>query len=112
MATKIRDTATGEILRTAIYTPDPESKEGEEFHKNYTNPYIIVDDICDGGRTFIEIAKVIRNEIYNDARVELYVTHGIFSKGMEVFEGLIDKIFYYDMGEFQCWSSAKSLSNE
>lgn len=41
----------------------------------------IVDDICDGGGTFILLA----NELYKHGAqsVSLYVTHGVFSKGYE-----------------------------
>lgn len=59
---------------------------------------LIVDDICDGGRTFIELAKMIRSfDSFNDtARViDLYVTHGIFSRGVEPLfhDGLINSIY-------------------
>jgi ribose-phosphate pyrophosphokinase len=80
-ASKVRDSGTGEILRTEI--PDYISYEGK--------PLLIVDDICDGGRTFIELAKVLREK--KPSRIDLYVTHGIFSKGFEVFDDLID--FFY-----------------
>ncbi len=56
----------------------------------YCNCYI-VDDICDGGRTFIEIAKVLKER--NAGKIILMVTHGFFTKGMEVFDGLIDEIY-------------------
>jgi len=80
-ASKVRDPNTGAILRTEV--PEEISYEGR--------PLLIVDDICDGGRTFIELAKVLRK--YNPSRIDLYVTHGIFSKGFLVFEDLIDNFF-------------------
>lgn len=40
--------------------------------------YLVVDDICDAGGTFIGLAKVIAEE--GDATADLFVTHGIFSK--------------------------------
>lgn len=40
---------------------------------------IVVDDICDGGCTFIGVADVLRDAIAGPLR--LYVTHGIFSAG-------------------------------
>lgn len=43
--------------------------------------FIIIDDICDGGRTFIEIAKVIKARANFTGNIYLIVTHGIFSKG-------------------------------
>lgn len=55
---------------------------------------IIVDDICDGGRTFIGLAKALRAQ--GAKRVLLYVTHGIFSAGLDVFNGLIDHVYTTD----------------
>lgn len=83
-ATKVRNPENGDILRTEI-------QDGDYKGKNL----LIVDDICDGGRTFIELAKVLRK--YEPSRIDLYVTHGIFSKGFEVFEGLIDHFYVANM---------------
>lgn len=53
---------------------------------------MILDDICDGGRTFIEAAKHLREA--GAKRVELYVTHGIFSKDVEnLLDNGIDHIY-------------------
>ncbi len=43
---------------------------------------LVVDDIIDGGRTFIELAKVLKQ--YKPAQMNLYATHGIFSQGKGV----------------------------
>lgn len=40
----------------------------------------VVDDLCDGGATFISIAKLLREE-YEFNELNLYVTHGLFSRG-------------------------------
>ena len=80
-ATKVRNPDNGEILRTEV--PEDVSYRGKNL--------LIVDDICDGGRTFIELAKVLRD--YEPSRIDLYVTHGIFSKGFEIFEDLIDHFY-------------------
>lgn len=50
----------------------------------------IYDDICDGGRTFIELAKVLKEKGAND--LYLFVTHGIFSKGFEELYSFYRKI--------------------
>jgi len=42
---------------------------------------LIVDDICDGGRTFIGIAKELKKK--NAGNIYLFVTHGIFSNGFD-----------------------------
>lgn len=49
---------------------------------NPTDTIWIVDDLCDGGATFISVAKLLR-EHYNFHELNLYVTHGLFSKGKD-----------------------------
>jgi len=82
-ATKVRDTQTGEISHTRIHALVNETS-GRDL--------IIMDDICDGGRTFIEIAKVL--QLYEAASLSLYVTVGIFSQGIEVLQPYFANIFY------------------
>lgn len=54
--------------------------------------YLIIDDICDGGRTFIEVAKKLYEA--GAKEVHLYVSHGIFSKGLDVLHDAgIKRIF-------------------
>jgi ribose-phosphate pyrophosphokinase len=55
-------------------------------------PLLVVDDICDGGRTFIELALAVRH-IAPQQTMGLYVSHGIFSKGLEVLSPLYSQIF-------------------
>lgn len=45
--------------------------------------YIIIDDICDGGATFVAIAEEIKKSVGEGAKIFLIVTHGIFSKGFQ-----------------------------
>lgn len=87
-AHKQRNTANGEITGVVL-EPNPFA-DGRK--------YLIVDDICDGGRTFVELAKVIHNDLKPNC-IALYVTHGIFSKGLSVFDKLIDKVFAYNVWE-------------
>lgn len=42
---------------------------------------VVLDDICDGGATFISLAQSI--EAYDPAELHLLVTHGLFSKGKD-----------------------------
>lgn len=81
-ATKVRDLKTGNILRTEIPVLDQ--------HNNLK--YVIVDDICDGGRTFIELAKVIKDS-RPTAKIYLVVTHGIFSAGFDFLVQYFDGIY-------------------
>jgi ribose-phosphate pyrophosphokinase len=54
--------------------------------------YLVLDDICDGGRTFIELANLFNN----GTTLELAVTHGIFSKGFEVVGAVYDHVYTTD----------------
>ena len=54
--------------------------------------FIILDDICDGGRTFIELAKELR-KVYGECYIALVVTHGIFSKGLDVILEHLDDVY-------------------
>jgi ribose-phosphate pyrophosphokinase len=84
-ATKVRDLKTGQIIKTEI--PNlPISTTEEDLN------YVIIDDICDGGRTFIELAKVIKDS-RPTAEIYLVVTHGIFSAGLYELSKHVDGIF-------------------
>jgi ribose-phosphate pyrophosphokinase len=83
IGSKHRDIKSGKILSTSV----PGVENYGENHK-----FVIVDDICDGGRTFIELAKEIRK---HNAISEIYlvVTHGIFSAGFDELEKYFTKIY-------------------
>jgi len=84
-ANKVRDMKTGKILSTEI--PNlPVSTTSEELK------YVIIDDICDGGRTFIELAKAIKEQ-RTDAKIYLIVTHGIFSAGFKELTQQFKRIY-------------------
>ncbi len=52
---------------------------------------VIIDDICDGGRTFINIAKSIKGR--HDGKIYLIVTHGIFSAGFKELQEYFNGIY-------------------
>ena len=80
---KKRDPITGRIQNSHVNATDLTGKTA-----------VITDDICDGGATFIGIAEELKK--LNCQHVILYVTHGIFSKGLNVFDGKVDQIFTTD----------------
>lgn len=80
---KTRDVSTGKITSIKV------DHEGLVTGKRC----VIVDDICDGGGTFLPIADQLKEA--GAGTVELYVTHGIFSKGLNIFRGKYDKIHAY-----------------
>lgn len=80
---KVRDQLTGNITNYQLF--------GEPFGKNV----LIVDDICDGGITFKILAKDLLAK--GAKSVVLFVTHGIFSKGIRtLMESGIQRVFTRD----------------
>jgi ribose-phosphate pyrophosphokinase len=65
----------------------------------------IVDDICDGGGTFVLLAEELKKR--NCGKINLIVSHGIFSKGIEALQG-IDHI--YTTNSFQDLESTEKLT--
>ena len=56
---------------------------------------MMVDDICDGGGTFCWTASELKK--YKPMSVALYVTHGIFSKGVDcLFDAGIHRVVTTD----------------
>ncbi len=92
-ASKHRDIQTGKILSTEV----PITKSS--LMKNL----IIIDDLVDGGKTFIELAKVLHPELRG--KIYLVVTHGIFSQGFEELSKYFDGIYctnsYIDIKELE-----------
>lgn len=83
-ALKVRDVATGNIVSTQVL-----------FDDFVGASCLIVDDICDGGKTFTELASALKEK--GAGEIGLYVTHGIFSRGTQVLLDYgIDKIFTTD----------------
>jgi ribose-phosphate pyrophosphokinase len=79
---KHRDIKTGKIEGVDI--PHGTHFKNEEV--------MLIDDICDGGRTFIEIAKKLKTW-GEPAKMYLAVTHGIFSAGFDELHQYFDQIF-------------------
>lgn len=76
---KHRDPVTGRI---ALKVLEPQKCRGN---------VVIIDDICDGGATFIAIADQIAAK-----HATLIVSHGIFSKGLAPLEAHFDEIWTTD----------------
>jgi ribose-phosphate pyrophosphokinase len=67
---KSRDVKTGKLTGAKVYADDLGGKA-----------CLIVDDICDGGGTFIGLAEALK--LKGAGKLYLAVSHGIFSKGFE-----------------------------
>ena len=56
-------------------------------------PCIIVDDICDGGGTFLGLAAELKK--LNAGALILAVTHGLFTKGIHPLQGEFEHIYFF-----------------
>lgn len=83
VALKHRNPSTGDITSVQLYSDDLGGKD-----------CLIVDDICDGGATFIQLAKKLKER--SSGKIKLFVAHGLFTRGLDVFAGLIDEVFYIE----------------
>jgi ribose-phosphate pyrophosphokinase len=76
-ASKVRDVSTGKL-------------SGFDVSVEAGKHYIVVDDICDGGGTFIGLGEKIRGQ---GAYADLFVTHGIFSKGTTELKKIYKNVY-------------------
>lgn len=83
IAEKVRDIATGRIESIKITNP-------EKFDK--TKPVLVVDDLCDGGGTFVGIAAEIRK--YTDQELNIFVTHMVNPRGIENLSKNFDHVWF------------------
>ena len=71
-ARKKRDPRTGSLSGFSL---EPLPREGS---------YLLADDLCDGGGTFVGLAEKFREDPKGTGSLHLWTTHGIFSKGLDV----------------------------
>ena len=80
---KKRNVKNGQLEGFKVYEDDLAGKD-----------CLIVDDICDGGGTFIGLAEELKKK--NAGNLYLAVSHGIFNKGVEVLNQYFTKIYTTD----------------
>lgn len=93
---KIRNSETGKI--TGI-----ECLEGQGFLRTEQDaPFLIIDDICEGGGTFLGVAKEFWKLSNPANELQLQVTHGLFTNNaiVRLFqEGFFSQVSAYIMKE-------------
>ncbi|TBO43933.1 ribose-phosphate diphosphokinase [Pedobacter kyonggii] len=80
---KSRDVKTGKLSGFKVYADDLAGAD-----------CLIVDDICDGGGTFIGLAEALKAK--NAGKLYLAISHGIFSKGFGELGKYFEQIFTTD----------------
>lgn len=81
VCSKVRDVETGKITSFSI-DKVCEYKEGNEI--------IVVDDLCDGGGTFVGIAAKLRE--LKPSKLTLAITHAVQKAGIERVSGFYDQV--------------------
>ncbi len=59
---------------------------------NRLRKIVILDDLCDGGATFIAEAAFLRENGFN-GKLELFIAHGLFTKGIDALFPHFDHIY-------------------
>lgn len=98
--TKKRDLSTGKILELI-----PETKN--DFNAlTFSNDFLLIDDLCDGGVTFVGIANKVR-EINKNAKLSILVTHLVNDRGLENLSNNFDEIFITN--SYKDWNLIENL---
>lgn len=84
---KNRDVSTGQLTEFTL------EELGNQGSLESPGHYLVVDDICDGGGTFLGLMEKIKEQ---GAMASLYVSHGIFSKGTSNLLGSFEEIITTD----------------
>lgn len=93
---KIKDVANFQRLPYTVL-----EKERKDGMINITVPdnaklsgnICIVDDLADGGGTFLMAAKAIKEQCPDVQSLSLYVTHGFFTKGVDELKKVFDNVY-------------------
>lgn len=94
---KRRDPATGKL-------------DGFEVPRLPERPALLIDDICDGGGSFIGIASKIAEQERQAPPLGLYVSHGIFSKGIEALLDYFGHIYTTNSFDVEYAEEARYLT--
>ncbi len=78
---KTRDVATGKITGFGLERSDVSGR------------VLVVDDICDGGGTFLGLGNVLKER---GLKADLFVTHGLFSQGTSKLLEYYERLFTTD----------------
>lgn len=84
VCSKIRDVSTGNLTGFKVQNP--------QYFKS--GNIMVVDDLCDGGGTFIGLAPILRE--LNPQKLTLSIVHAIQLSGIERVASVYDEVFITD----------------
>lgn len=94
---KNRDVATGKLLGFEVTNPEVVSHSAK--------PFMVIDDLCDGGGTFCGIAAEIR-KIKPDAELNIFITHMVNPKGIENLSKNFNHVYFTN--SYKDWNGYKA----
>lgn len=71
-------------------------------------PILVIDDLCDGGGTFVSLANEL-DVIYPDFKREIWVTHAIQKSGIELLASKYNKV--YITNSYKNWENENLPEN-
>jgi len=87
---KTRSPIDGSLM--GFFVDNDFSVSKERLEREGVTDLVIVDDICDGGGTFLGVADAICKTYGDDFKLHLWTTHGIYSKGLDVLLYMFDTL--------------------
>lgn len=97
IASKKRDLTNGKIIAL-----DLQDDADEIVRANPDRPFLVVDDLCDGGGTFAWLAQVLK-ERYPDRQRRIFITHMVNIKGIGVLADNYDEVIFTN--SFRDWKA-------
>lgn len=94
---KQRDVETGKLLKFSI----SESKVDP-----YPDKIVVVDDLCDGGGTFLGIAELLKSS-FNPESLVLVITHAVQLEGLKRVAEVYDQV--YVTNSYCDWDTKEGL---
>lgn len=100
ICSKVRDKSTGQLSGFKI--------ENLVVLHNCDKPFIVIDDLCDGGGTFKGIAQLLKEECPDRER-HIYVTHMVNPKGIATLSENYNKVYFTN--SYKDWDKEELPSN-
>ena len=94
---KVRTVETGKLIKFSIDRTISDTTPAN---------IVIVDDLCDGGGTFLGIAELLRKE-FNPSKLVLVVTHAVQEDGIKRVAKVFDEVHITD--SYRNWSEWDEL---
>lgn len=101
MCSKVRDPQTGKLSGFKIENPEVIDTESDK-------PFVVIDDLCDGGGTFKGVAQLLGFHYPNRKRL-IYVTHMVNLKGIITLSENYDKVAFTN--SYKEWTDELLPSN-